>query len=418
MIFVPFLTILVLVVLFQRKYAVASKERLVFYGFVLAKFIAAVLVGLLYSHYYLIPGDTFTVFYQAREWYNLLVAGDISWQQWIGLDTVDIEQLRMTLPNEPRTRFFAFICSYLMPISLSNYYGVALWMTFFQIVSLWLLTRGLINKLCMPKGVIYMGLLFVPSVTFWSAGLLKETMMLSCMANIVTAYLYASEPKQQRRWLYLFMIVFFTLILYQIKYYVVILMLPLGLLTYLFAEKRLFEFKSFKLRLSLFFVILILGTTAVAVIHPVFHSGLFFDLIKISHDQIASRSADSIINFNLITDPFSFVLVNTPSALVAAFFRPFIWEAFSVLTWAIGLETFFFTGVLVCAIYSLFKERLAQRQYWWLLAGLLYVLAAGLIITLSTPNFGSLVRYKVAYMPICWLMCLWLVNKRFSVRKL
>jgi hypothetical protein len=418
MIFIPILTILLFVVLFQRKFVDAHQDLLVFYGFVFIKFLSAVLVGLLYSEYYHIKGDTFTVFYQARDWYDLLLAGDISWQQWIGLKTVEIAQFRLTLPNEPRTRFFAFICSYLMPISFSNYYAVALWMTFFQIVSLWLLTRGLINKLRMPKRVIFIGLLFVPSVTFWSAGLLKETLMLSCMANIVTTYLYFSDAKQKRRWVYVILLVFFTVILYQIKYYVVILMLPLCLVTYLFAEKRLLEFKSFKLRLSLFFFILVLGVTAVAVIHPVFHSGLFYDLIKISHDQIASRSSDSIIHFNLTTDSFLFVLLNMPRASFTAFFRPFIWEAFNSITLAVALETFVFTGLFVLAIYSLFKEKLTDRQYWWLLAGALYVLTAGLIITLSTPNFGSLVRYKVAYMPICWLMCLWLVNKHFSVRKL
>jgi len=33
------------------------------------------------------------------------------------------------------------------------------------------------------------------------------------------------------------------------------------------------------------------------------------------------------------------------------------------------------------------------------------------IITLATPNFGTLIRYEVAYMPFLWLLVLIILNK-------
>lgn len=417
MIFIPICLILILIWSFQRKYALKG-DRKIFYAFVLIKMICAVLVGLLYSQYYQIQGDTFTAFYQAKEWYHLFKSGDIQLTEWIGFETVDLVKYSAILPNEPRTRFFAYVLSYLMPISASNYYVTAMWMTLIEVCSLWWLACALVHQIKCNKWVVYLSLLFIPSVVFWSSGLLKETLMLTFMALMALSYLAWLHSSTKWRWGYLINIFFLAILLYYLKYYVVILWLPLGIVTHIFAHQLRLNMLSFWSKISLYFFVIFMGVFVLAIIHPVFYSGLFFELIQISHDQIAANSSESLIKFNMQSNAFLFVLMNTPLALFTAFFRPFLGEMFNLFGLFLSIENLVFTLVFIVAVYCLFKLKLSEVEKWWLLAASLYLIGLGIVITLSTPNFGTLARYRVAYMPILWLCCLYVINKHFKVSKL
>ena len=85
--------------------------------------------------------------------------------------------------------------------------------------------------------------------------------------------------------------------MWKVKYYVPITLLPIILLTLLFSKSKYLDKYTFPRKLILYITFLIIGGIAVAFIHPVFYSGRFFELIKISHDVIAQNSTEALIHF-------------------------------------------------------------------------------------------------------------------------
>lgn len=53
---------------------------------------------------------------------------------------------------------------------------------------------------------------------------------------------------------------------------------------------------------------------------------------------------------------------------------------------------------IVVAIFS-FNLKFSHSEKWWGIAILVYVSVLSSVITLATPNFGTLIRYEIAYMP-------------------
>jgi membrane-bound ClpP family serine protease len=79
------------------------------------------------------------------------------------------------------------------------------------------------------------------------------------------------------------------------------------------------------------------------------------------------------------------------------------------LLWAIQKTVF--TILAIAAIILAFRVKLNQTEKWWGVAILIYTSALASVITLSTPNFGTLIRYEVAYMPFLWVLILIVLNK-------
>ena len=94
------------------------------------------------------------------------------------------------------------------------------------------------------------------------------------------------------------------------------------------------------------------------------------------------------------------MLSETPQALTAGLFRPFLWEARTPFMLLSGVENFF---LLVLSLLVLFKMRLNLFRVFiddaFLLSLALFVVAFGFFIGLTIANFGALVRYRIILLP-------------------
>jgi hypothetical protein len=77
-----------------------------------------------------------------------------------------------------------------------------------------------------------------------------------------------------------------------------------------------------------------------------------------------------------------------------------------------------FLIVFLYAFRLLFLIKFTHKEIWWVIGILLYCSVLATVISLSTPNFGTLIRYKVAYMPFLWFLALWLMGKRLGQGKI
>lgn len=384
-------------------------DKIIFSTFTLLKISCGILMGFLYWSYYGGIGDTIYFYEQAQALFQYFQTERISFSEWVGFAPLSLSHAEFSALSEPRTFFFVRLMSFLYALTQGNYFSMSIYLSFFSGLAIWTFVHELVKLSKENKFVIFVALLFIPSITFWSSGLLKETLMM--MALYALGFLILKWKANPRKWLYAFPAIISIFVLWKLKYYVPITLLPILGLTLLFSQAKFLRKFTFPRKLLLFVGLLMVGGIAMAFIHPVFHSGRFFELIQISHDVIAQNSGDSLIQFSKAKNDVLFLIQNLPLAWFTGIFRPFIWESFSFFSLVWAIEKAIFALLAITAIIFAFKLKFSQTEKWWGIAILLYVSVLSSIITIATPNFGTLIRYEVAYMPFLWLCVLMVLNK-------
>ncbi|ADR23558.1 hypothetical protein MATR_25880 [Marivirga tractuosa] len=384
-------------------------DKMLFSAFMLLKISCGILIGFLYWSYYGGIGDTIYFYEQAQALFQYFQLDKISFLEWIGFAPISLSQVEFSAQTEPRTFFFVRLMSFLYAFTQGNYFSMSIYLSFFSGIATWKFARQLVKLSKENKFVIYTALLFIPSITFWSSGLMKESLM--TIAIYALGFSVLKLVAKPSNWLYAILAILSVFVLWKVKYYVPIALLPILVLTLLFNQTKFLGEFSFPKKLLLYVGLLIVGGTATAFIHPVFHSGRFFELIRISHDVIAQNSFESLIQFQLAENDVLFLIQNLPLAWFTGIFRPFIWESFSFFSLVWAIEKTIFTLLAIAASTLFLKLKFSQAEKWLGLGILIYVSILSSVITLATPNFGSLIRYEVAYMPFLWLLVLMVLNK-------
>jgi hypothetical protein len=102
------------------------------------------------------------------------------------------------------------------------------------------------------------------------------------------------------------------------------------------------------------------------------------------------------------------LLRHAPAAAVQMFVRPWLGESNQPLYVAAGLESMLLTGLLVLALVAVWRGRAGHLPPALVIMLVAYCLLLAAFIGLSTPNLGTLNRYRTALLP--WLLFLLLQN--------
>jgi hypothetical protein len=158
--------------------------------------------------------------------------------------------------------------------------------------------------------------------------------------------------------------------------------------------------------LIVWLIVLVVPVVAISFLHPNFYPEQFLYIIASSNQAFLelSDSGDVIHYFNLQPTVTS-LLINAPWALFSGLFRPFVWEGDTVFQFFVGVENAF---ILLLTIATLFRSgRIVQSPNRLLVFSIVsYSAMLCIFLALSTPNFGTLARYKVGVMPFFLLVIL------------
>ncbi len=249
--------------------------------------------------------------------------------------------------------------------------------------------------------------LFVPSVVFWGAAIMKDTFTFTGTCMLVH---YSDEwlNKGNRGAGTLFGLIVSVVFLIMLKPYILIAMLPFILLWRYYA-------RILAVRNSLFrFVVLPLGGVLIM--------AAAFGTLQVLGDRLDKFSMDEVLTTIVVTkndmlreeeygtNSFDIgtiennwwsVLSKVPMALTAAMFRPFIWEARNIVMLVSGLENFVLLLLTLSVVVRLGPLRMvryiAASPILILCTGFVFVLGVG--VGVSTPVFGALVRFKIPFVP-------------------
>jgi hypothetical protein len=269
------------------------------------------------------------------------------------------------------------------------------------------------------KRELALAILFLPSVGFWSAGFLKDTICFGCVGFIIYGILNIFIRKRKLV-SSLFWVALSSYLLFTIKTYIFLVLL-LALTIWIFAEtNRLIRDKT--LRQVFAFMTFAIGIAAGFFLVQYFTS--LETLKQYQLDNIVSSAENQRNNFFVIDQQLnqqtSYYSINAsnPVLLVlnsigATFFRPFPWEIRSAAAVLSAMEALAF---LLLTVNLFFKKGIAMpfRQIFKdprILLCFVFAIVFAIGVGAATANFGTLSRYKIPSMPFYMIMLLLLYKK-------
>jgi hypothetical protein len=261
--------------------------------------------------------------------------------------------------------------------------------------------------------------IFLPSVGFWSAGLLKDAVCFGSMGYILYGVLNLVIKKTKIR-ASLIWIVVGGFLLYNIKVYI-LLVLILAILIWLFAEtnkliadktlRNIFSFITLFISFLIGYFLLNYFTSQEAAQNYKLEKLMETADYQRRVIQNLAETAPLGSNFSINTNP----VVLIPNSIVATFFRPFLWEVNSPVALFSAIESFIF---LILTLYFFFKRGIGRffrlafgdpRLLMCFVFAMIFAVAVGA----STSNFGALSRYKIPCLPFYFIMLLMLYKKAY-----
>jgi len=125
----------------------------------------------------------------------------------------------------------------------------------------------------------------------------------------------------------------------------------------------------------------------------------------IFYDQ---RKAKSTISIGWLEPGVWSFLKNTPQAILNSVFRPHLFEANSILLLLPAIENLFIVAFILICLLFLSKKVLQKNLFYFCLSISLLLL---ILVGLTTPVMGALVRYKVPAMPFLLVSILLILDK-------
>ena len=269
------------------------------------------------------------------------------------------------------------------------------------------------------KREIALATLFLPSVGFWSAGLLKDTICFGCVGFFIYG-IFNIFIRKRKFGPSIFWVALSSYLLFTIKTYI-FLVLVLALTLWIFAEtNKLIKDKTLRQIFAL--MTFVIGAGA----------GYFMLQYFTAEETLKQYQLDNILTSAegqrkgygvLASQQTSYYAINASNpvtlvlnSIAATFFRPFPWEIRSAAATFSALEAL---GFLILTLNLFFKKGLGRpfREIFKdprLLMCFVFSIVFAIGVGASTANFGTLSRYKIPCEPF-YVIMLFLLYKKTGV---
>ena len=372
--------------------------RITFWSALCLKFLCGILVGLLYTYYYS-SGDTFAFFQDGstlsalakanvKEYIGFLWSGDESFTVW--------NQIHH---GQHRTLFFTKVISVVNLITIDNYWITSLYFSFVSFLGGWYLVKRIIEFFPGSELAAIISFLFFPSVTFWSSGVIKEAIAIPGLFFLASVFIMIWHKKKLNYFEW-FLLLVALLFVWKLKYFYLGLFIPIACATLAtrYISERMFETTKFSLQLFTWLLLSAAGLVAINFLHPNFRLDYLPEVIVMNYnDYVRLSPPENVVRFDNLKPGFLSLLQNSPKALFSGLFRPFIWEANSFVKGLAAAENLILF-VLIVSSFSLFRQT-SVRYRLITFAILIYSFLLCITLTISTPNIGTLVRYRIGFLP-------------------
>lgn len=273
-----------------------------------------------------------------------------------------------------------------------------------------------------PVGAGVGAFLLWPSVVWWTSGLTKETLVLgsgAALTALVLRALYGPAPTGRRRWvgraLAALALAWFHL---RMRYFFALPLLGslLALAGVAAAGRRHWLRPRWGGQALALLAGLALGGGVVLAVggEPVSRAFVISQLWQNYTHGLATSPGRPHLAYPGLRPTVPSMAAHAPLAAAQTIVRPWLGESGELRYLGAGLENLLLLGLLVLAAWAVVRGRPGRLPPALVLALLLYCVVLAALIGLSTPNLGTLHRYRAVLLP--WLV--WLLLQNDYVRRL
>jgi len=407
--FIYLFIIYFLAILYQKKKIKTNPEYKWFIVGLSAKLIGGIGFAL-FSIYYYKGGDTF-VFFNAAKGLNEYFFTDFG--RAVEVFFTFAEELNLVEYSfAPRYNYIlraedvlsiVKITSLINFITFNSYLVSSIIFAFISFLGLWFAFSNLCKLY--PKSAKYMliAFLLIPTALLWSSGILKDTVTQGCIGWLLYAFSNLFIFKRKIRFSIIIILVgSFTLFL--LKPYILYILFPCLFIWVQSNFKNMIKgsFIRFILRPVLF--VLLIGF-AVFLFQNISAGAGKYNVNNIQktligfqswHEYLANNRDQSGYTLGEVEFTPLGILKKAPAALNVTFFRPYLWQARNIPTLLGAIEGlvlfFYFSYLLISLRLTLFRVIIKNKEVLFMM---LFAVIFGVVVGISSYNYGALSRYKI-----------------------
>ncbi|HRP53590.1 MAG TPA: hypothetical protein PLI97_08795 [Fluviicola sp.] len=393
------------------------------------KILAGFGFALVYMFYYERHGDTVFYWDGARKLSQLLFENPSAYFKEIFFEhdqnTIPTYFKHVGYPpvwtyNEPNSWFVCKIASIFSLFTFGSYITLNL---FFSVISTWVSWRffRFINSILKTETkYTAIACLFIPSVAFWCTGLSKDTIALCAILVLIMSYFKFLNHSKITFKLSVYFI-FSCFILLSIRPFLIVACFIPFIILFTF---RLNKTKPFMIRFATRLIGVVLAFLIIVVyfqfneLFGEFSATKFIETAEVISMDMMNNAGYTGKRYDLGITDFSAInmIAAIPAAIGATLFRPFIWEADSVLMLFNGIENIFILYFCFRMFFFLTKKgsfsELRKNDFY--LFAFIFVLVLGYFVGLTSVLFGVLVRMKAPILPFFVLLISYPLMKKDS----
>lgn len=372
---------------------------------------------------YLSPGDTTSLYYpEGVNIYKLILDEpsnlSILFSSAASFDQSLLENLHNSgyfdkESNFMVTRFVIFFSFF----TFGKFLAINLFFSMFAFTGAWRLYRFFFEQYEHLHKQFAIAIIYLPTFVFWSSGILKDSL---CIAGLgwLTYSMHSIFYTKNNIFRNLIVLFLSAGLLSIVKAYILLSYMPFYILFLILKNLKLITNNLARAFLVIVFIVISL-------------SGFFLmsDQIESALGKFAgegltksiqnyqeiyehqSKTVDSNFSLGVEYDgtPASLIKM-APAAIVATFYRPFLWESKKISTLLSSVESLLMMLFTIYVIFKvgIFKFIITLFRSPIILYCFLFAIIFGLFVGATTLNFGSLVRYKIPAMPF-YLITLFLM---------
>ena len=287
-------------------------------------------------------------------------------------------------------RLMIRVNAFLRIFSFGNYHVHSIILAFFAFMGSFSLSK-LFFEVSRLKVLTYIAVFLVPSLVFWSSGILKEAVLLAALGFF--AYHFYQLFDSNRTWKNYVMLFLMSCVLIVLKLYVFMAFFPAIIIWMVISKWR----RSLWVYL-LMYILFIAIATLIGELNPRYD---FVNLIVDKQRQFI-RLADfypvnSRFDLEVLTYEFWSLLLSSPEAIFNVFTKPWPNELNSILY----IPSFIENAVILLLLFTTFVYRKALKVKEWdfVIFCLSFCVILYTVIGLTTPITGAIVRYKIPAIP-------------------
>lgn len=405
-----------------------NKKHLSHYKYFYAAFFSKMAFGMIFALIYMLyykGGDTIyywdcgvkleRLFFKDPSLYFKQIFGDNSWENYYNFYDTEIGYPPDWIYKEKEGLFVGKITSLFCFITLNSFLSITLLFSFIMANASWKLFEMFLDQKVVSPGNAFIATFCIPTVSFWCSGIMKDTLVLICLFYLLSYAHLLINKKPKRIILVLATMVFLCFIIYTIRTFILIAFMPPLLIGISDRIARNVKNKAVRLvfirggSIALVFIFLFLYISNSKSFGEYSSEKMIGTAVEL-HDDFAYNTTYGENKYDIgpVDNSPGSMLVVAPQAIIAALYRPFLWETNNILMLFSGLESmvFIFLTIRFLYIHKLTRWVKYLKTNEFILFSIMFILVFGYFVGFTSGLFGTLVRFKAPIMPFFMLILL------------